>query len=100
MVRVRQGDTVRFTLENAASSKYPRSKDFHAAEIDALKHHRAINASETIRYIFHSLRMSTVSTLSTSLRPITQAEESPLSEMGLQRPPDMFHTYQPTQPGL
>ncbi len=55
MVRVRQGDTVRFTLENAASSKYPRSMDFHATEMDALKHHRAINAAETIRYIFHSL---------------------------------------------
>ena len=37
VVRVTEGDTVKFTLTNPATNKYPHAMDFHAAEIDFLK---------------------------------------------------------------
>ena len=53
VVRVTEGDTVKFTLTNPATNKYPHAMDFHAAEIDFLKNYRAINAAdETISYDF------------------------------------------------
>ncbi|MEK6641768.1 MAG: multicopper oxidase domain-containing protein, partial [Nitrospirota bacterium] len=41
-VRVTEGDTVNFTLENPKTNVYQHSMDFHAAEIDFLKNYRAI----------------------------------------------------------
>jgi nitrite reductase (NO-forming) len=52
VVRVTEGDTVNFTLENPKGNTYPHSMDFHAAEIDFLKNYRAINSGETISYTF------------------------------------------------
>lgn len=51
-IRVTQGDTIKFTLTNPATNKYPHAMDFHAAEIDFLKNYRAINAGETISFTF------------------------------------------------
>lgn len=52
VVRVTEGDTVNFTLENLKSNTFPHSMDFHAAEIDFLKNYSAINAGESIGYTF------------------------------------------------
>jgi nitrite reductase (NO-forming) len=52
VVRVTEGDTVKFKLTNPAGNKHPHAMDFHAAEIDFLKNYRAINAGETIEYTF------------------------------------------------
>lgn len=52
VVRVTEGDTVRFTLENSKENTFPHSMDFHAAEIDFLKNYKAINPGETISYTF------------------------------------------------
>ena len=52
VVRVTEGDTVKFTLRNPSTNTYPHAMDFHAAEIDFLKNYRAINAGETISYTF------------------------------------------------
>ncbi len=53
VVRVTEGDTVQFTLENPKTNVFPHAMDFHAAEIDFLKNYRAINAAdETISYTF------------------------------------------------
>jgi nitrite reductase (NO-forming) len=54
VVRVTEGDTVKFKLANPATNKYPHAMDFHAAEIDFLKNYRAINAGETIEYAFEA----------------------------------------------
>ena len=40
VVRVTEGDTVKFTLTNPATNKYPHAMDFHAAEIDFLLRRR------------------------------------------------------------
>ena len=52
VVRVREGDTVNFTLENPSSNTFPHAMDFHAAEIDFLNNYRAINPGETISYTY------------------------------------------------
>ena len=52
VVRVTEGDTVKFKLTNPAENKHPHAMDFHAAEIDFLKNYRAINAGETIEYSY------------------------------------------------
>ena len=52
VVRVTEGDTIKFTLTNPASNTYPHAMDFHAAEIDFLKNYRAINPGETINFTF------------------------------------------------
>lgn len=54
VVRVTEGDMVKFKLTNPAGNKYPHAMDFHAAEIDFLKNYRAINAGETIEYTFEA----------------------------------------------
>src|SRR5437773_5374743 len=46
VVRVTEGDTVKFTLRNPSTNTYPHAMDFHAAEIDFLKNYRAINAAD------------------------------------------------------
>jgi nitrite reductase (NO-forming) len=51
-VRVTEGDTVNFTLENPKTNIFQHSMDFHAAEIDFLKNYRAIKPGETISYTF------------------------------------------------
>lgn len=52
VVRVMEGDTVKFTLTNPKENTFPHAMDFHAAEIDFLKNYRAINPGETISYTF------------------------------------------------
>jgi nitrite reductase (NO-forming) len=52
VVRVTEGDTVKFTLENPKTNTYPHAMDFHAAEIDFLNNYKAINPGETISYTF------------------------------------------------
>jgi len=52
VVRVTEGDTVKFTLHNPKSNTFPHAMDFHAAEIDFLKNYRAINPGEDISYTF------------------------------------------------
>ncbi len=52
VVRVTEGDTIQFTLDNPKTNVYPHAMDFHAAEIDFLKNYRAINPGETISYTF------------------------------------------------
>lgn len=52
VVRVTEGDTVKFTLDNPKTNVYPHAMDFHAAEIDFLKNYRAINPGETITFTF------------------------------------------------
>jgi nitrite reductase (NO-forming) len=52
VLRVAEGDTIKFTLTNPAENKNPHAMDFHAAEIDFLKNYRAINAGETIDFTF------------------------------------------------
>lgn len=52
VIRVMEGDTVKFTLVNPKTNVYPHSMDFHAAEIDFLKNYRAVNAGESISYEF------------------------------------------------
>jgi nitrite reductase (NO-forming) len=52
VVRVTEGDTVKFTLHNPKTNTYPHAMDFHAAEVDFLKNYRAINAGESIGYTF------------------------------------------------
>lgn len=56
VVRVTEGDIVKFTLENPKSNGYPHSMDFHAAEIDFLKNYRAINPGETISFTYQARR--------------------------------------------
>ncbi|MBM4125432.1 MAG: nitrite reductase [Nitrospira sp.] len=52
VVRVTEGDTIKFTLHNPKTNTYPHAMDFHAAEIDFLKNYRAINPGETISFTF------------------------------------------------
>lgn len=52
VIRVTEGDTVKFTLTNPKENAFPHAMDFHAAEIDFLKNYRAINPGETISYTF------------------------------------------------
>lgn len=52
VVRVTEGDTVKFTLHNPKTNIFPHAMDFHAAEIDFLNNYKAINPGETISYTF------------------------------------------------
>src|SRR6478735_11203060 len=52
VVRVTEGDTIKFTLTNPATNRNPHAMDFHAAEVDFLKNYRAVNTGETISYTF------------------------------------------------
>jgi len=52
VVRVREGDTVDFTLVNPASSSMSHSMDFHIAEVDVLKEFGSIAPGETKHFTF------------------------------------------------
>ncbi|MBH0178806.1 MAG: multicopper oxidase domain-containing protein, partial [Nitrospira sp.] len=52
VVRVTEGDTVNFTLDNPKTNFFGHSMDFHAAEIDFLKNYREIKPGQTIQYTF------------------------------------------------
>jgi nitrite reductase (NO-forming) len=52
VVRVTEGDSIKFTLTNPSSNTSPHAVHFHAAEINFLKDHRAINPGEIISYTF------------------------------------------------
>ena len=52
VVRVTEGDTVNFTLDNPKTNAFNHSMDFHAAEIDFLKNYREIRPGQTISYTF------------------------------------------------
>ena len=51
-IRVTEGDTVNFTLDNPKTNFFGHSMDFHAAEIDFLKNYREIKPGQTIQYTF------------------------------------------------
>lgn len=52
LVRVRQGDTVEFTLTNPADNKNSHSMDFHAARVDVLDEFGSIKPGETKTFTF------------------------------------------------
>ena len=52
VVRVRQGDTVEFTLINDKSNDKSHSMDFHAAEVDVLDEFAAVKPGETKKFSF------------------------------------------------
>jgi nitrite reductase (NO-forming) len=52
VIRVTEGDTIRFTLDNPKENGHQHAMDFHAAEIDFLKNYRAVNPGDSISYTF------------------------------------------------
>ncbi|MGE3152449.1 MAG: multicopper oxidase domain-containing protein [Nitrospiraceae bacterium] len=54
VVRVTEGDTIKFTLTNPPTNKNAHAMDFHAAEVDFLKNYRAINAGESISFTYEA----------------------------------------------
>lgn len=56
VVRVTEGDTVRFVLHNPKHSSRPHSMDFHAAETDFLANYREINPGESLEYTWVAKR--------------------------------------------
>ena len=52
VVRVRQGDTVEFTLINDKSNDKSHSMDFHAAEVDVLDEFAPVKPGETKKFSF------------------------------------------------
>lgn len=52
VVRVREGDTVDFTLVNPINSSMPHSMDFHIAEVDVLKEFASIAPGESKHFTF------------------------------------------------
>jgi nitrite reductase (NO-forming) len=50
VIRVKEGDTVDFTLTNASANSRPHSMDFHAAEASFFTHYREINPGESLQY--------------------------------------------------
>lgn len=52
VVRVRQGDTVEFTLNNRADNEQSHSIDFHAAVVDVLDEFASVNPGETKQFSF------------------------------------------------
>ncbi|HYE48290.1 MAG TPA: multicopper oxidase domain-containing protein [Azospirillaceae bacterium] len=52
VVRVTEGDTVEFTLVNAADSKNSHSVDFHAARVDLAKDFAPVRPGESKTYTF------------------------------------------------
>lgn len=51
-VRVKQGDTVEFELENPATNKESHSMDFHIAQVDVLKEFAPVKPGETKKFNF------------------------------------------------
>jgi len=56
VVRVKQGDTVDFTLDNPASNKNSHSIDFHAAEVDVLNEFAAVRPGHSKHFVFTAKR--------------------------------------------
>ncbi len=54
VVRVKQGDTVEFTLVNPASNKNSHSMDFHAAVADVLQEFTSVKPGETKKFSFEA----------------------------------------------
>lgn len=54
VLRVKQGDTVEFTLKNAPGNKMSHSVDLHAAQVDALSEFAAIKPGETKHFTFQA----------------------------------------------
>lgn len=54
IVRVKQGDTVDFTLTNSATNKNSHSMDFHAAIVDVLDEFAEIKPGEEKHFIFEA----------------------------------------------
>lgn len=54
LVRVRQGDTVDFTLINDASNKNSHSMDFHAAIVDVLDEFAEVKPGDTKKFTFEA----------------------------------------------
>lgn len=52
VVRVKQGDTVDFTLINDKANKNSHSMDFHAAVVDVLNEFSPVKPGETKHYVF------------------------------------------------
>lgn len=52
LVRVRQGDTIEFTLSNPDDNKNSHSMDFHAARVDVLNEFGSIKPGETKTFTF------------------------------------------------
>lgn len=54
VVRVKEGDSVEFTLINDKESKNSHSMDFHAAVVDVLKEFSPVKPGETKQYKFYA----------------------------------------------
>lgn len=53
-VRVKQGDTVEFELENPSTNKESHSMDFHIAQVDVLKEFAPVKPGETKKFTFNA----------------------------------------------
>ncbi|MDH5546954.1 MAG: multicopper oxidase domain-containing protein [Gammaproteobacteria bacterium] len=56
LVRVTEGDTVEFELENPKANKNSHSMDFHAAEVDVLDEFGAVKPGQTKTFTFKANR--------------------------------------------
>lgn len=54
LVRVKQGDTIEFTLNNSADNEESHSMDFHAAEVDVLEEFGAVQPGESKKFTFQA----------------------------------------------
>lgn len=56
VIRVTEGDSVKFVLKNAAGNGRSHSMDFHAAETNYLEHYRSIGPGESLEYVWKAKR--------------------------------------------
>ena len=56
VVRVQEGDQVKFILKNDPANSRPHSMDFHAAETNFLENYREINPGESLEYVWEAKR--------------------------------------------
>lgn len=56
VIRVQEGDQVKFILKNDPENSRPHSMDFHAAETNFLENYRAINPGESLEYVWEAKR--------------------------------------------
>ena len=61
VVRVKQGDTVDFTLSNNADNEQSHSMDFHAAIVDVLDEFEAVRPGKTKDFKFEAWSFGTLS---------------------------------------
>ena len=54
VIRVKQGDTIEFTLNNSADNEESHSMDFHAAEVDVLEEFGAVRPGESKSFTFEA----------------------------------------------